>query len=216
LSPLARRRLRTLKEFSELGSGFRIAAMDLEIRGAGELLGPRQHGHIAALGFDLYCRMLEQSVEELRSGAAPAPEVSPGLSLGLEIRLPSSLIPDANQRLQVCKEIATARDDAELASIRAEMQDRYGHLPQQAENLFALASLRLLAATLRIQQIDRRGGRIQIAFTEGSPIDPLKLARWAQGAAQARLTPSGTLQIPAPPRPEEIPGEVRRVLQALA
>jgi transcription-repair coupling factor (superfamily II helicase) len=216
LTPLARRRLRTLKEFSELGSGFRIAARDLELRGAGELLGPRQHGHIAALGFDLYCRMLEQAVEEVRSGAAPPPEVSTMLSLGLDIQMPAEFISDPHERLQVCKQIASARDDAELGALRAELEDRYGHLPPQAENLLSLASLRLLAARLRVLSVERRAGRIAIALSPDSPIEAGRLASWVQGMPQARLTPAGVLQLPAPGGSEAITAAVRGVLQALA
>jgi len=160
--------------------------------------------------------MLEQTVEELKSGEAAPPEIKTTLSLGMEIRLPSELVPDPNHRLQLCKEIASARDDAELASIRAEMEDRFGHLPPQAHNLFALASLRLLAESLRVQQIERRGGRIHIAFSPDARIDVHRLAAWTRSARDARLTPAGTLQVPAPPRPEQIPGVVREVLQALA
>jgi transcription-repair coupling factor (superfamily II helicase) len=216
LTPLARRRLRTLKEFSELGSGFRIAARDLELRGAGELLGPRQHGHIAALGFDLYCRMLEQAVEEVRGGAAPPPEISTTLSLGLDIQIPEEFIREPHERLQVCKQIASARDDAELVALRAELEDRYGRLPRQLENLIALASLRLLAARLRVVSVERRAGRIAIALSPDSPIDAGRLASWVQRAPQARLTPSGVLQLPAPGGSEAITAAVRGVLQALA
>jgi transcription-repair coupling factor (superfamily II helicase) len=216
LTPLARRRLRTLKEFSELGSGFRIAARDLELRGAGELLGPRQHGHIAALGFDLYCRMLEQAVEEVRSGAAPPPEVSTTMSLGLDIQIPEDFILEPHERLQVCKQIASARDDAELGALRAELEDRYGRLPPQAENLLSLASLRLLAARLRVVSVERRAGRIAIALSPDSPIEAGRLASWVQGVPQARLTPAGVLQLPAPGGGEAITAAVRGVLQALA
>lgn len=215
IKPLARRRLRTLKEFSELGSGFRIAARDLELRGAGELLGPRQHGHIAALGFDLYCRLLEQAVDELRSGR-PAPlEVKTSVSLGLEIKVPEDFVPDPNQRLQVCKEIASARSDQELLGIRAELEDRYGKMPRQTENLFALASLRLLAEHHRVSQIERRGGNIHITFSEKASVPAERLVDWLKQTPQARLSPAGMLKMPSPARPEEIPEYVRGVLQAL-
>ncbi len=215
LRALARRRLRTLREFSELGSGFRIAARDLEIRGAGELLGPRQHGHIAALGFDLYCRLLEQAVEELRSGRSAPPTVATTISLGLEIQVPEAFVPDPHQRLQVCKEIASARDDHELRSIRSELEDRFGKMPPQTENLFSLASLRLLAQERMVSQIERRRGMIHIAFSEGAPVTPERLVEWLKRTPEARLTPSGTLQLPAPAQTETIPGYLREVLQAL-
>src|SRR6185436_493584 len=127
LTPVARRRLLALQEFSDLGAGFRIAALDLELRGAGDLLGARQHGHIAALGFDLYLKLLEEAVREYE-GEAPAPE-NATFNLGIDIRLPDAYVPEPNLRLAVYKRIASAQSPEELDEVRAEIEDRYGKLP---------------------------------------------------------------------------------------
>src|SRR5262249_32904184 len=119
ISPLARRRLMALQEFSELGSGFRLAAMDLEIRGAGELLGARQHGHIADIGFDLYVQMLERAVREIQGEEVVEP-VSTQINLGVDIRLPDAYLPEPALRLAFYKRISTAEDETELAQIRGE------------------------------------------------------------------------------------------------
>ncbi len=107
LTEVARKRLAALKEFSDLGAGFKIAALDLELRGAGNLLGGEQHGHINAIGFDMYVRMLEDTVRELR-GEEVAPEIHSSLNLGLDLRIPAAYIADENQRLRAYKRIAQA------------------------------------------------------------------------------------------------------------
>ncbi len=119
LTPLARQRLAALKEFSDLGAGFRIAALDLELRGAGNLLGREQHGHIDAVGFDMYCQMLERAVAE-RKGEAVAPGTRATLNLGLDIRIPPEYIPSENLRLRTYKRIAGVTREAE----REEVQPR--------------------------------------------------------------------------------------------
>ena len=128
LSEIARKRLAALREFSDLGAGFKIAALDLELRGAGNLLGGEQHGHIAAVGFDMYLRMLEETVQELK-GEHTAPEVHSALNLGLDIRIPAEYIADDQQRLRAYKRIADARDPEEADKVRGELEDRYGPVP---------------------------------------------------------------------------------------
>src|SRR4030095_15299795 len=129
LSDIARKRLAALKEFSDLGAGFKIAALDLELRGAGNLLGGEQHGHINAVGFDMYVRMLEETVRELKGEEAPV-EVHTALNLGLDIRIPSEYIADENQRLRVYKRIAGAGQQADRDSLEQELEDRYGPVPE--------------------------------------------------------------------------------------
>ncbi len=126
LTEVARKRLAALKEFSDLGAGFKIAALDLELRGAGNLLGGEQHGHINAIGFDMYVRMLEDTVRELR-GEEVAPEIHSSLNLGLDLRIPSAYISDENQRLRAYKRIAQAvRRRTEREKVEQELADRYG------------------------------------------------------------------------------------------
>ena len=128
LSEIARKRLAALREFSDLGAGFKIAALDLELRGAGNLLGGEQHGHIAAVGFDTYVRLLEETVRELKGEEAPI-EVHSSLNLGLDIRIPPEYIADEHQRLRAYKRIADVKDAAQAEAMRADLGDRYGPLP---------------------------------------------------------------------------------------
>src|SRR2546425_4577042 len=147
LTAIARRRLKALQEFSDLGSGFRIAAMDLEIRGAGNLLGAEQSGHIGAVGFEMYCRLLERTVQEMK-GEVPRPETQAQINLGVDIKIPEEYIPDFNERLVLYKRISTASGEDELARIRDEIRDLYGEIPHPAGDLLALAAVRLLADRL--------------------------------------------------------------------
>ncbi|HEX9164355.1 MAG TPA: transcription-repair coupling factor, partial [Gemmatimonadales bacterium] len=174
LTPVARKRLKALQEFSELGSGFRIAAMDLEIRGAGNLLGAEQHGHIAAVGFDTYCSLLERTVQELK-GEPVVPEIRTSINLRIDIRIPEEYIPDFNQRLSLYKWISSAQDRDELDRIRGEMRDRYGKIPRQGENLFTMAELRLLAEKLRVASADYAGDRISVRFSPDASLAPHRL-----------------------------------------
>ena len=147
LSPIAKRRLAAIREFSDLGAGFRIAALDLELRGAGNLLGGQQSGHMDALGFDLYTQMLERTVAELR-GEAVEDETSVTINLGVDVAIPDEYINDMGQRLRTYKRVSSARDEETLASIRERDQDRYGRLPESVEQLFGYALLRRLAENL--------------------------------------------------------------------
>ncbi len=198
LSDEARRRLKALEEFSELGAGFRLAAADLEIRGAGEMLGSRQHGHIAALGFDMYCQMLERAVQEM--SGEPVPERHPvGLHLGVDIKIPESYLADPGERLALYKRIAQAADSTEVDRIRAETEDRAGHLPLPAKNLFELAQLRLAAERLGVKSVDMVEDRLQIRFHDAGPASPEQVVDWVVREGGS-LTPSGMLSLPAPPR----------------
>ena len=201
LSDEARKRLRALAEFSELGAGFRLAAADLEIRGAGELLGPRQHGHIAALGFDLYCQMLERAVAELQGEPAVERE-PPSLHLGVDIKIPASYLPEPGDRLALYKRLAQAKGTEDLDRLQAETEDRFGHLPAAAENLFAMARARLAAEQAGVRSIDLVGERLQIRFHDQAAVEPTRLLALLERHRGA-LTPSGMLRLPAPPRGAE-------------
>src|SRR5438128_4083144 len=155
LTPLARRRLAALKEFSDLGAGFKIAALDLELRGAGNLLGGQQSGHIDAVGFEMYTGMLDAEVRELKGEAAPV-EAEAQLNLGLNIRIPAEYIAEENQRLRIYKRVAGEESEAALADDRAELQDGYDPPPPAVQNLFDYAGLRLLGKRLGVTGIDRR------------------------------------------------------------
>jgi len=193
--PVARRRLAALQEFSDLGSGFRIAALDLELRGAGNLLGSQQHGHIAAIGFEMYCQMLERAVREI-AGEEVTEEARTSVNLGVDIRLPESFIAESNQRLVFYKRIASAEDLEGLTRIRGEMEDRFGRLPDQGDALFHLAELRLVAARLGVRSVDYTDGALQVKFAPESSVDPDALIALLAGRDEATLTSAGVLKLP--------------------
>jgi transcription-repair coupling factor (superfamily II helicase) len=215
LTEVARRRLKALQEFTELGAGFRVAARDLEIRGAGDLLGSRQHGHIAALGFDLYCSMLEEAVREKRGEAPAAPDVRVVMELGVDYRLPESYVPEAHQRLVLYKRIVAAAEDGELERVREEIEDRFGHLPEEAANLLELAGIRTMAERLGIAHLDLKGGFLRLHFVDGAPIDPGRLLEWVRSGTAATLSPGGILAIPAAPEADRLLEQTRDLLETL-
>ena len=193
LTDIARRRLAAIREFSDLGAGFRIAALDLELRGAGNLLGAQQSGQIDAIGFDLYTQMLERTVRELK-GEPVEDEVSTAINLGIDIRIPEDFIYDMSQRLRTYKRISSAESEEELADVHAEIADRYGPIPETVENLFEYSRLRREASKLGIISIDREGDRLAVKFSEQARIDPDKLIAFiSEGAAS--FAPSGVLKI---------------------
>ncbi len=197
LSEIARKRLAALREFSDLGAGFKIAALDLELRGAGNLLGGEQHGHIASVGFDMYLRLLDETVMELKGQEAPL-EIHSSLNLGLDIRIPPEYIGDENQRLRAYKRIADARDEEQAEKIRAELADRYGPPPEAVETLLRFSLLKTEAERAGIEAIDRRAGALQIKFHPGSKIDPAKLMNLVASREGAQFTPAGVLRLPLP------------------
>ncbi len=209
LSDVARKRLAALKEFSELGSGFKIAALDLELRGAGNLLGGEQHGHINLVGFDTYLRLLEQTVQELK-GEEVAPEIHSTLNLGLDIRIPPDYITDEQQRLRAYKRIAEARDPDQARQVLEEFEDRYGSPPEPVHNLVRFSVLKALAERSGIELIERREGMIHIKFHPESKLDPHRLMQLVQTEQGAQFTPSGVLRLPLNGSPDP-----SRVLEAL-
>jgi transcription-repair coupling factor (superfamily II helicase) len=193
LTDLARRRLAALKEFSDLGAGFKIAALDLELRGAGNLLGGEQSGHIEAVGFELYTQMLERSVRELR-GENVREEAETQLNLGLNIRIPSEYIPQENQRLRMYKRVAGVENDQQLADVSAELRDRYGDPPGAVLNLLHYAALKLVCQRVGLSQIERKRELVSLRFTEKADIDPAKLARFVAANKGSQFTPQGVLK----------------------
>src|SRR5438094_3836104 len=194
LTPIARRRLAAIREFSDLGAGFRIAALDLELRGAGNMLGGQQSGHMDALGFDLYTQMLERTVAELR-GEQVEDEPTVSINLGADVAIPESYIADMGQRLRTYKRVSSARDEEALAAIRAETEDRYGRIPEPVENLFDYARLRQTAETVGIVSIDRTREGIAIKLAEKARVAPEKLMELIKAREGASFTPSGVLRL---------------------
>ncbi|MDT5123464.1 MAG: hypothetical protein QOC96_2946 [Acidobacteriota bacterium] len=194
LTPIARRRLAAIREFSDLGAGFRIAALDLELRGAGNLLGGQQSGHMDALGFDLYTQMLERTVAELR-GEAVEDETSVSINLGVDVAIPDDYIQDMGQRLRTYKRVSSARDEETLRAILAETQDRYGRLPEPVERLFEYARLRRLAEEVGVVSIDRTHTGLAIKLNEKARVAPEKLMALVGQREGASFSPSGVLRI---------------------
>ena len=210
LPEAARRRLKALQEFSELGSGFRLAAADLEIRGAGEFLGSRQHGHIASLGFDLYCTMLEQAVASLKGETVPEQKPA-SLHLAIDIKLPESYMPEVGDRLALYKRLSVAKEPAQVDQLQTETEDRWGHLPLPGRNLFDLSRLRLAAERAGVKSVDLADGRLQVRFLETAAIDPRRLIAFV-ARRHGTMTPSGMVALPAPEKPNDRIAAVREVL----
>ena len=186
LTEIARRRLAALKEFSDLGAGFKIAALDLELRGAGNMLGGEQSGHIEAIGFELYTSMLEEEVRKLKGEEARPAHAGTSINLGISVRIDSSYIPEENQRLRMYKRIAAAESQPELEDVLAEMKDRYGNPPPSVLNLLAAGELRLLCERLGIAQLDRKRTQIELPAPKSAPPQPF--SRRAQPAKPAAKT----------------------------
>jgi transcription-repair coupling factor (superfamily II helicase) len=203
LSPVARRRLAALQEFSDLGSGFRLAALDLEIRGAGELLGARQHGHIADIGFDLYVQMLERAVKEIQGEEVTEP-LSVQINLGVDIRLPDAYLPEPSLRLAFYKRVSSAEDGEELEQIRSELEDRFGELPATGDNLIRMAALRLDAMKAGVKGVEFAGGKVALQFAEPPRIAADELVGFVQRTPGATLTPAGVLRVSPPPARDRI------------
>ncbi|HEX8816274.1 MAG TPA: transcription-repair coupling factor [Terriglobales bacterium] len=195
LTPIARRRLAALKEFSDLGAGFKIAALDLELRGAGNLLGGEQSGHIEAIGFELYTQMLDRAVREMKGEVEPE-EAETQLNLGLNIRIPGDYITEENQRLRMYKRVAGIDKESQLDDVLAELRDRYGEPPAAVRNLLEYASLRLLAVRVGVTAIDRKKDSVSIKFKPNAAIDPAKLAQMVASQKGAQFSPDGMLKIP--------------------
>ncbi|MGA7298662.1 MAG: transcription-repair coupling factor [Candidatus Sulfotelmatobacter sp.] len=216
LTPIARRRLAALKEFSDLGAGFKIAALDLELRGAGNMLGGEQSGHIEAIGFELYTQMLERAVREMKGEAAPD-EAETQLNLGLNIRIPADYVPEENQRLQMYKRVARVETEQQLTDVAAELQDRYGPPPPAVRNLLDYASLKLLCMKVGVNAIERKRDSVTLKFQQNAAVDPEQLARFVAAQRGAQFTPDGQLKFALKATAaEEVLRALRTVLEQLA
>jgi transcription-repair coupling factor (superfamily II helicase) len=193
LTPIARRRLAALKEFSDLGAGFKIAALDLELRGAGNLLGGEQSGNIDAVGFEMYTGMLDRAIRELK-GEELAEKVSTQLNLSIDLRIPAEYIGEENQRLRMYKRAAGVEGEDQLEDVAKELQDRYGAPPAPVRYLLAASALKLLCGNVGVLSIDRKRDTVTIKFTEEAQIDPERLARFVAQTRGAQFSPGGVLR----------------------
>ena len=193
ITPDAEKRLRALQEIDGLGGGFKLALHDLEIRGAGNLLGQQQSGNITAVGFELYTEMMENAVRELR-GEEVTPDVEPEIRLGISAYFPDDYIPDVNQRLFFYKRLASLRNPLELEEIKEEIRDRFGPYGAAVENLFLVMNLRRVLKEFLVQQISVSDGRVFLLFHPQSPVKIEKLLELInKPKSRFRLAPDGRL-----------------------
>ncbi|RMF21585.1 MAG: transcription-repair coupling factor [Deltaproteobacteria bacterium] len=217
ISEDARRRLAVLQELDDLGSGFRLAAHDMEIRGAGNLLGKEQSGHVAAVGFDLFMRMMEEASEELR-GRPPAPVIEPEIDLGAEAFLPESYVDDVGERLMCYKRMASADSREALDAIVDELTDRFGPPPRPVRDLVRVMALRPGLKRLAVESLKAGGKAVALRFHESSPIEPEALVELARsGDGRYRLRPGGVLTMTlAGAGWDERVGEVEELIERLS
>jgi transcription-repair coupling factor (superfamily II helicase) len=191
----ARKRLRAIQELSELGAGFRIAAQDLETRGAGNLLGKQQSGHIAAVGIDLYTQMMEEAMAELR-GEEISHEADTLINMRASAFIPEDYIADVSLRLAAYKEISSVSDETQLKDLAVELEDRYGKLPEPVANLFEIMSIKLIAKKVMVARIDAGKEVVNITFAEGANISPERIMLLLKkNKGKIKLIPEYTLQI---------------------
>jgi transcription-repair coupling factor (superfamily II helicase) len=190
LSEIARKRLAAIREFSDLGAGFRIAALDLELRGAGNLLGGQQSGHIQAVGLDLYVKLLEQAILELRGEPSrEAPRAA--LHLRVEMRIPPSYVPETHQRLSIYKRVSQLLKEEDIPPLRAELRDRYGPPPPEVAGLLRYAELRVRAEGLAVTQADATAAALVVRFDARTPLEADTLVRLTRERPGAALMPDG-------------------------
>ncbi len=189
MSDEARSRIEAIERHTELGSGFQIASLDLELRGAGDVLGGEQSGAVATVGFDLFCRMLEEAVHELR-GEEIVHEVDPELSFDVVALLPETYVPDVGVRLQLYKRLASAVDEQHVSDIAEEMENRFGAPPNEAKRLVELMSLKTELRRLRVLGCEASARLVTLHLREDTPLDPKKIAELIRMAKSPyRLTP---------------------------
>jgi transcription-repair coupling factor (superfamily II helicase) len=194
LSPIAKKRLAAIKEFSDLGSGFRVAALDLEIRGAGNLLGGEQSGQIETVGFEMYMKLLEQTVRELK-GEELEDDVRATVNLRVDLRIDAAYVPDMNQRLMLYRKVAAARRDEEIDQVLDESIDRYGPLPDSVLNLADYGRIRVMADRLGIDTIDREGRIVVLKFRPQARVDPVRLVSLVRQRPELTLVPPAALKL---------------------
>jgi transcription-repair coupling factor (superfamily II helicase) len=211
----ARKRLAAIQEFSDLGAGFRIAAKDLEIRGSGNILGGEQSGEIAAVGFEMYTKLLDEAIRELK-GERIEEEVETSMNLGVDIYIPHEYITDENVRIMFYKKIASASTDARLEEIRNEMRDRFGAPPKNVESLLRFIQIKRFAQSIGVISIVREGARGVMKVTPTAKIDPNKLLGIINQNPQIRFTPNGALSFPLKVHGPDVIDAIEELLRSVA
>ncbi|MDE0301492.1 MAG: transcription-repair coupling factor [Candidatus Poribacteria bacterium] len=189
----AQKRLRVIEEFTELGSGFKIALRDLDIRGTGNILGAEQHGHIATVGYEMYCKLLNETMQSL-SGEEVEESVETRINLPVEAYLPDKYVPDSRQKVSLYKKIAGLETAADRTDLEAEISDRYGRIPEPVEMLLEIAELKHLSKELGIEIIAADDEQIKITFDDAkSQVDPTRLIKLIRQDGHLRLMPPARL-----------------------
>ena len=169
-------RLRAIEEFGDLGSGFNIAMRDMEIRGAGNLLGAQQHGFITAVGFDLYCRLLDEAMRELK-GEAVGESADPDIRISVSAYIPNDYVPDNNQKMSFYQRLADTQRVVDLLAIQEEMVDRFGRLPEPAQALMHLMEIKIMARQLGLAAVHLEKSRLSLVFPEERQVAPTDVQR---------------------------------------
>jgi transcription-repair coupling factor (superfamily II helicase) len=217
----AEKRLEAIQSLEELGSGFYLAMHDLEIRGAGEVLGESQSGNLHEVGFDLYTQMLNAAVRALRSGREPdllQPFAAvTEINLHTPALLPADYVGDVQQRLSLYKKLASCNDEDSLESVREELIDRFGRLPPAARALFETHRLRLVAERLGVRKIDASSDSIGLQFGTDTPVDPARVIQLLQRDKRLKLASPDRLRLTvATPQVERRLQELHGLLKELA
>jgi transcription-repair coupling factor (superfamily II helicase) len=213
----AQRRLEVLQNFTELGAGFSIASHDLEIRGAGNLLGEKQSGAIAEIGFDLYAQLLEEAVAELQ-GQPPRVQIEPEINLQLAALIPDDYVPDVHQRLVFYKRFSQASHPDEVTDLRSELVDRYGEAPDEVDNLSEQTLLKIDMRDLRLRALESGPGRLVVTLGADALLDGQKVAMLVQRSKGLyRLTPDMKLiaKVPEGTKGQALVVEAKKVLRDL-
>ncbi len=219
LREVAEKRLQTIREFTEFGSGFKIAMRDLEIRGAGNLLGAEQHGHMESVGYDMYCRLLEEEVQQLK-GEAPKEEMAETtVDLNISAYIPDFYIKNQEQRMELYKKIANIRTQEEYFDIQEEMEDRFGDLPKSVQTLLEIVLLKGEARSLGISAVVQKRGNILLEFRPDAKTDPLRLTQIiSEGRGKYLFTaganPYLTVKLPKEKEPKALE-EIKFLLNAM-
>ena len=191
---LARKRLQVILDMDYLGAGFQIAMEDLRLRGAGNILGEVQSGHIAKIGLDLFLEMLDEEVRRLK-GEPPREEVETELNLSIPARIPETYVPDSKERLRLYKNLTAAHDEAELAETLADIKDRFGHAPEEVENFVAVLKLKRLLTKLGVRRADVHAGKISLTWEQAASVSPEALLAWITPRMHtAKLFPPAKLE----------------------
>jgi transcription-repair coupling factor (superfamily II helicase) len=206
-------RLKVIEELTDLGSGLKIANYDLEIRGTGNLLGSEQSGHVNLIGFELYCDMLEDAVKRLRDEGPQEEDWVPEINFPLNAYIPDRYMGDETNKLLAYKRLSKIKDDAELADMEAEIQDRYGPIPEPLGNLLSIIRLRIFLHTIRIKRVEYSGKHIVLHITDNTPLVMPKIMKMIkEDKGRVKLLPEGQIIISTDAKPSELVATTRNVL----